>query len=216
MSTHVPGAPYAAIHSVCVHPNHRKHGIALSLLKAYLARLSDIPAIDGARLITHDHLIPFYQKAAFHLVGPSGVVHGSSKWYEMRVDFGGVSGVEALRRKGDGQAGGGVANAVEDGGQTPTPTPAVGGGAEGAVENYDEKAGETGEEEEDEGEVRNPGKKWTAFGGKVDSLIDRDGLNAAGLYCPQAGCRCLLLRPGAGKWVRPTDKDFSVSRRQPL
>lgn len=217
MSTHQPNTPYAAIHSVCVHPDHRGKGIALTLLKAYLARLSDIPAIEGARLITHDELIPLYQKAAFELVGPSSVVHGARKWYEMKVDFGGVSGVEALRQKGESQASSGVASPVAGGVATTGDALAAGAsGREGEVEKYDEKVVETGVESEDEGEVRNPGKKWSSFGGTVDGLVDQDGLNKAGLYCPQAGCRCLLLRPGAGKWVRPTDKDFNVRFRSTL
>jgi len=215
MSTHVPDAPYAAIHSVCIHPDYRGRGIALSLLKAYLARLSDSTGIQGARLITHDNLVKLYAKAAFELVGPSAVVHGAHKWYEMKVDFGGASGVDALKRKAEeSRHVSAVASPAGSGAEIPTAShEAEAGHKEAAAEKYDEKATAPVDESEDEGEVRNPGKKWRSFGGKLDSLADSDGLNKAGLYCPQAGCRCLLLRPGAGKWVRPTDRDFDVSRR---
>ncbi|KAK4692723.1 arylalkylamine N-acetyltransferase, partial [Phenoliferia sp. Uapishka_3] len=87
MSTHVPGAPYAAIHSVCVQQQYRRMGVALALLNEYKIRLAQM-GLKGARLITHDELIPLYQQAGFGMVGESSVVHGERKWFEMKIDFG--------------------------------------------------------------------------------------------------------------------------------
>ncbi|SGY76392.1 BQ5605_C005g03487 [Microbotryum silenes-dioicae] len=87
MSKHVANAPYVAIHSVCVSARHRRQGIARSLLDAYVAHLSRLHGIRGARLITHNHLIPLYRQAGFELIGESSVVHGREKWFEMKIDF---------------------------------------------------------------------------------------------------------------------------------
>lgn len=87
MSTHVAGAPYVAIHSVCISGEYRRKGVAVALLKEYLARVEK-DGVKGARLITHEELVPLYAKAGFAMVGESEVVHGERKWWEMKVDFG--------------------------------------------------------------------------------------------------------------------------------
>ncbi|KAL8280586.1 hypothetical protein RQP46_006909 [Phenoliferia psychrophenolica] len=94
MSTHVPSAPFVAIHSVCVDALYRRKGVALALLTEYLVRLRQQPNLKGARLITHHNLIPLYTQAGFKLVGESQVVHGAEKWFEMKVDFGEETKVE--------------------------------------------------------------------------------------------------------------------------
>lgn len=87
MSTHSPTGPYAAIHSVCVAPDHRGQGLATSMLKEYLAWLRRVPGIIAAHLITHQHLQSMYERAGFTLVGESSVVHGPDTWWEMKQDL---------------------------------------------------------------------------------------------------------------------------------
>ncbi|GAA5918327.1 hypothetical protein JCM5296_005605 [Sporobolomyces johnsonii] len=87
MSRHDPAAPYVAIHSVCIDPSQRRKGVALGLLDEYLRRLAHMDGVKGARLISHEELIPLYQKAGFELVGKSDVVHGGQPWFELKVDF---------------------------------------------------------------------------------------------------------------------------------
>ncbi|KPV72628.1 uncharacterized protein RHOBADRAFT_29794, partial [Rhodotorula graminis WP1] len=88
MQAHDPQGPYVAIHSVCVDEAHRRKGVAVALVKEYLARLDrDHDSVLGARLIAHDNLIKLYQRAGFQLVGRSKVVHGAKPWYELKVDF---------------------------------------------------------------------------------------------------------------------------------
>lgn len=67
-------------------------------------------------------------------------------------------------------------------------------------------------EEEDEGDIRSPGRKLSSSAvGGIESVVDKEtGLNSADLFCPRAECRCLLLRKGAGKWVRGHKSDFEV------
>ncbi|KAJ6504238.1 acyl-CoA N-acyltransferase [Mycena vitilis] len=92
MSMHVPGASSVCIHSVCVSPTHRKQGVALRLLREYIARLEvahrENAPYERVLLITHEGLRPLYEKAGFEWLGPSAVVHGSQPWYEMRVVLG--------------------------------------------------------------------------------------------------------------------------------
>lgn len=66
--------------------------------------------------------------------------------------------------------------------------------------------------DEDEGEIRNPGRKLgsSAVGG-IEAVVDKEtGTNSVDLFCPRAECRCLLLRKGAGKFVRGHKSDFEV------
>ncbi|GAA5969239.1 hypothetical protein JCM21900_005014 [Sporobolomyces salmonicolor] len=87
MSRHDPTGPYVAIHSVCIEPSQRRKGLALNLLEEYLRRLAEMDGVKGARLVSHEELIPLYQKAGFELVGKSDVVHGGQPWFELKVDF---------------------------------------------------------------------------------------------------------------------------------
>lgn len=67
-------------------------------------------------------------------------------------------------------------------------------------------------EEEEEGEIRNPGRKLgsSAVGG-IEAVVDKEtGTNSADLFCPRAECRCLLLKKGAGNFVRGHKSDFEV------
>ncbi|KAI0811235.1 hypothetical protein BC629DRAFT_1437126 [Irpex lacteus] len=89
MDEHIPSGTTVCIHAVCVLPAHRNKGIAISLLKEYIARLGRARR-DGARyervvLITHKHLIGFYEKAGFEWAGKSDVVLGPEQWYEMCI-----------------------------------------------------------------------------------------------------------------------------------
>lgn len=81
MSTHESDGTTLCIHSVCVHPEYRRQGIATRMLQAYLAQL---PAqVEIVLLMTKKTLIPFYSKCGFKLVGKSAVVHGKDPWFEM-------------------------------------------------------------------------------------------------------------------------------------
>lgn len=97
MSTHVPGATYVAIHSVCVSEEHRRKGVASRLLREYVERLEKLRReanedLKGARLITHEELRGLYEGAGFRWIGESEVVHGERKWWEMGIDFDSVEG----------------------------------------------------------------------------------------------------------------------------
>ncbi|KAF6757181.1 acyl-CoA N-acyltransferase [Ephemerocybe angulata] len=89
MSNHVPESDSVCIHSVCVAKEYRRKGIALRLLKEYLARLSKAEGQPYKRvlLIAHEELRSFYEQAGFTWIGKSSVEHGSRPWFEMRHDL---------------------------------------------------------------------------------------------------------------------------------
>ena len=121
MSKHEASGTTLCIHSVVVHPDHRRQGIAKHMLQAYLAQLPDFVTL--VVLMCKPRLIPLYEQCGFKLIGVSPVVHGQSPWYEMRHECGGGHGTPPT-----------------DGGDTPAPATAEnanvvqdGGAAGGAV-----------------------------------------------------------------------------------
>ncbi|KAG8951404.1 hypothetical protein FRC04_006175 [Tulasnella sp. 424] len=92
MKEHIPvaqGGKSVVIHSVCVHPDYQRRGIAIGLLREYLARLEKDgpPQIGSVRLICHEEMLELYRKAGFELIGKSPVVHGPREWFEMKYDM---------------------------------------------------------------------------------------------------------------------------------
>ena len=91
MNEHVPQSASVCIHSVCVASEHRRRGVALELLKEYIARLerskqSGAP-YERILLIAHENLRSLYEKAGFEWIGRSEVVHGPDPWFEMRREL---------------------------------------------------------------------------------------------------------------------------------
>lgn len=184
MSTHVKGAPYVAIHSVCVAKERRRQGVALALLRKYVERLANVDGVKGARLIAHDNLIPLYTKcvtfytsssgsvwlicglcrAGFKLVGPSQVVHGALPWFEMALDLPSSPSEKS--------------SMVSE-----KPAPAR----------------------------RNPGEAHELVASTSTLYDPTTMLNKADLFCPRAECRCLILKAGTAKYVKPrTIEPFKV------
>lgn len=87
MSTHIPGASFVAIHSVCVDLGYRHKGVATALLEEYQKRLGGMSGVKGGRLIAHKELVGLYQSTGWVLVGKSEVVHGEREWFELKMDF---------------------------------------------------------------------------------------------------------------------------------
>lgn len=88
MSSHEPDGKTVCIHSVCVDTAHRRKGIALQLLKQYLANMAQLqPPATRVALISHDDMLDLYLKAGFRCVGQSVVHHGSRPWIECVFDL---------------------------------------------------------------------------------------------------------------------------------
>lgn len=78
MSTHDPNGSLVCLHSVCVHPSFQRKGIATQLMVQFVAHLKRGGVGKKIAIISHDHLLAWYQSLGFKLLGPSLVAHGSS------------------------------------------------------------------------------------------------------------------------------------------
>jgi len=85
MFTHVPDGTTLNIHSVVCNPEHRRKGVASAILQGLLDRIKREQKIKLVCLICKPDLIHFYEQNGFELMGPSSVVHGKDKWFEMRL-----------------------------------------------------------------------------------------------------------------------------------
>jgi len=87
MSDHIPEGDLLCIHSVCVEEAHRRKKVGTRLLKAYVAYVQQsTPQAKRLALICKECLVGFYSSCGFEMVGPSDVVHGKDKWFEMKMD----------------------------------------------------------------------------------------------------------------------------------
>lgn len=84
---HIETGRTIAVHSVCVHPDFRGKHIGYIMLKDYIQRLFSLQTADGAAIIVHDELVPFYQHHGFHLHGKSPSNFGGADWNSMRLPF---------------------------------------------------------------------------------------------------------------------------------
>ena len=65
-------------------PNPFK-GLGSAMLRAYLnfVKAQGDGAASEVRLLCKQHLVAFYERASFELIGESDVVHGQDTWLEM-------------------------------------------------------------------------------------------------------------------------------------
>ncbi|CAG8457429.1 22222_t:CDS:2 [Cetraspora pellucida] len=94
MSHHDPFGKTVCVHSVCVDKLYQRRGVAARMLNEYITKLrnesqnrdTDVK-YERAVLISHEYLIPLYQKVGFILKGESQVVHGNDKWFDLTFEF---------------------------------------------------------------------------------------------------------------------------------
>mmetsp|Transcript_11329 Transcript_11329/g.42469 ORF Transcript_11329/g.42469 Transcript_11329/m.42469 type:complete len:182 (-) Transcript_11329:1223-1768(-) len=90
MSEHQPDAKVLHIHSVVVHPDCRRQGLATAFLKEYIQRMREQSSqneVNRIVLMCKDNLIGFYKDAGFVLKGESECEHGEEKWFDMYLDL---------------------------------------------------------------------------------------------------------------------------------
>ncbi|CAG8773825.1 25626_t:CDS:2, partial [Racocetra persica] len=94
MSHHDPFGKTVCIHSVCVDKLYRRRGVATHMLNEYITRLRnesqnrDVGVkYEMVALISHEYLIPLYQKVGFILKGESQVIHGNEKWFDLTFEL---------------------------------------------------------------------------------------------------------------------------------
>jgi GNAT superfamily N-acetyltransferase len=87
MTSHDPCGNVVCIHSVVVHPDMRRNGLGLNMLKAFVEELRHSGRFDKVLLLSKRHLVSFYELAGFQNAGPSCVQHGDDQWFELRYDL---------------------------------------------------------------------------------------------------------------------------------
>ena len=111
MSTHTPTGPYLAIHSVVVHQDYRRKGIASDMLKEYLkcVKKQEIELqdqengneIQSVVLLAKSHLLGFYVNCGFQVIRPSPIVHGKELWYELEQKILPATTIQSLPQAGE-------------------------------------------------------------------------------------------------------------------
>ena len=85
-SFHDPAGLWQAVYGINVLPQYRGQGIGQKLLRA----LIDAARRHGRRgcvLTCKDHMIGWYEKQGFQLMGRSASVHGGTLWNDMVLEF---------------------------------------------------------------------------------------------------------------------------------
>jgi GNAT superfamily N-acetyltransferase len=78
------------LHSLAVHPEVHGRGLGRVLLIGWCQRMRDSGMVKRVALICREHLIAFYDKCGFILVGPSDCEFGGGGWYDMVLEFDGL------------------------------------------------------------------------------------------------------------------------------
>ncbi|KNC54042.1 arylalkylamine N-acetyltransferase [Thecamonas trahens ATCC 50062] len=86
MSAHVADGHTLCIHSVVVADRLRRQGLAVAMLKEYVARMAAKDNVRSLQLIAKEYLHDLYTKAGFDRVGKSDVVHGADPWFLYKID----------------------------------------------------------------------------------------------------------------------------------
>lgn len=75
------------LHSLCVHPDFQRLGLAQILVKAYVQRIRDSGVAKRIALIARARLVGFYEKLGFKNAGPSPCQYGGGNWVDMVLEF---------------------------------------------------------------------------------------------------------------------------------
>jgi ribosomal protein S18 acetylase RimI-like enzyme len=76
-----------AIHSVAILPQLQRQGLGRMLMRAYIQRVESSGIADRIALLSHEEMIPFYEKVGFKSLGKSSVEHGGGGWFDMVLEL---------------------------------------------------------------------------------------------------------------------------------
>jgi len=89
MSTHLPGGPLLAVHSVVVAPEFRRMGVATAMMRNYVSAVEKMNdgvvhrPVDKMVLLAKKQHLTFYVHCGFQVTRPSPILHGQELWYEL-------------------------------------------------------------------------------------------------------------------------------------
>jgi ribosomal protein S18 acetylase RimI-like enzyme len=87
MGDHDPLGSTLCIHSVVIDSAFRRHGIATTMLQAYVRLIIEShPQVTRIALLAKAYLVGFYVKCGFTATRLSPVVHGKDPWLELVLD----------------------------------------------------------------------------------------------------------------------------------
>jgi ribosomal protein S18 acetylase RimI-like enzyme len=82
----VPEGDALAIISVATDGKYRRRGIAEAMMKHILEEAKK-SGFATSSLCCKEHLIDYYSRLGYELIGPSKSEHGGAKWYDMEIVF---------------------------------------------------------------------------------------------------------------------------------
>lgn len=86
VSCHQPKGKYQAIFGLDVIPEHRRRGVAASLMEQLISEARE-KGRKGLILTCKERLIPYYERLGYRNLGVSRSVHGGAVWYDMILEF---------------------------------------------------------------------------------------------------------------------------------
>ncbi|XP_051904099.1 serotonin N-acetyltransferase-like [Hippocampus zosterae] len=98
LTLHKPRGSNAHIHVLAVHRTFRQQGKGPILMWRYLQYLRCLPNVRRAVLMCEDHLVPFYRKMGFKVLGRCAVTVGALTFKEMYYP---ISGHAYMRRNSE-------------------------------------------------------------------------------------------------------------------
>lgn len=83
---HDENGPWQSVFGLDVLPEYRRHGIGRQLLERLIAQARQ-QGRKGCALACKDHMIDYYARSGFVLIGPSASCHGGAAWNDMVLEF---------------------------------------------------------------------------------------------------------------------------------
>ncbi|KAF2489119.1 acyl-CoA N-acyltransferase [Lophium mytilinum] len=80
------------LHSLAVLPEYQNLGLGRTVVLAFVQRMQSAGMADRVALLAHEQLVTFYERLGFENRGKSKATYGGGGWFDMVVEFGGMSG----------------------------------------------------------------------------------------------------------------------------
>lgn len=92
IGTHDEASGVIAIHALVIDPDYQKKNLATLLMTDYIQKLSNQEVGKKIVIINHEHLVPFYERLGFQIVGENKDVikdpdFGKDKWLDMEREL---------------------------------------------------------------------------------------------------------------------------------